>query len=191
MLQNGSFRRLADTIPLDIRVGQDYRMRIELDGPTIRTYVDGELVDERSDPTFASGTVGFREASNEVGEFDDIRVIDAAGGELLSDDFSGGLERWDNDGQAEYLVLDLRRDAQVYVAFDQRGAPENADWWPAWLGDLGFTRTPLTVRTDDPSGTAMVLLRADLSAGRHVLGPNSAPTSQSSSYFTIVGESAD
>jgi alpha-L-fucosidase len=188
VLQNGSFRRLANTIPLDIQVGQDYRMRIELDGPTISTYVDGELVDERTDTTFASGTVGFREASNEVGEFDEVRVTDSAGVELLSDDFSGGLDVWANDSQAEYLVLELQRATRLYVAFDQRGAPENGAWWPSWLDDLGFARTPLTVRTDDPSGTTMVLLRADLPAGRHVLGPNSATTSQSSSYFTIVTE---
>jgi alpha-L-fucosidase len=189
ILENGSFRKLTNTIPLPVTAGQDYRVRMELDGATIRTFVDGELVDERVDTTFSSGTVGFREASNEVGEFDDVLVTDAAtGATLLADDFSAGLSQWDNDTMAEYLVLDLARDARVWVAFDQRGAPEAGNWWPSWLGELGFQRTELTVRTNDPSGTTMVVLTADLPAGRVALGPNAATSSQATSYFTIVAE---
>lgn len=186
ILENGRFRRLTDTIPLDVTAGRDHRLRIEVNGSTITTYVDGELVDERVDETFGSGTVGFREASNEVGEFDDLVVTDSDGGTLLLDDFSAGLDQWANDSQSEYLVLDLARDANVYVAFDQRGAPEHADWWPGWLDRGGFTRTAQIIRTSDPSGTEMVVFKARLAAGRHVLGPNSASTSQSASYFTIV-----
>ena len=188
VLENGKFRKLTDTIPVDVEAGKDYRLRVELSGSTIRTYVDGALVDERTDSTFADGTVGFREASNEVADFDDIRVTGADGNELLSDDFSAGLGKWANDTQSDYLVLDLARDAEVYVAFDERGAPEKGDWWPGWLDELGFERTSETVRTNEPSGSAMVLLKAELPAGRHALGPNSATTSQSTSYFTVVRE---
>ena len=112
----------------------------------------------------------------------------ADGTELLSDDFSAGLGEWDNDSQSDYLVLDLARDAEVYVAFDERGAPEKGAWWPGWLDELGFERTSETVRTNEPSGSAMVLLKAALPAGRHALGPNSATTSASTSYFTVVRE---
>lgn len=188
ILENGRFRKLTNTIPMEVAAGHDYRLRIELAGSTIRTYVDGQLVDERIDDTFASGTIGFREASNEVGEFDDVVVTDADGTELLSDHFSAGLDQWANDSQAEYLVLDLARAANVYVAFDQRGAPENGDWWPGWLEQRGFTRTSQTLRTSEPSASDMVLFKARWAAGRHVLGPNSATTGQSTSYFTIVQE---
>jgi len=115
-------------------------------------------------------------------------VTGADGTELLSDDFSAGLGEWDNDSQSDYLVLDLARDAEVYVAFDERGAPEKGAWWPGWLDELGFERTSETVRTNEPSGSAMVLLKAALPAGRHALGPNSATTSASTSYFTVVRE---
>jgi hypothetical protein len=83
----------------------------------------------------------------------------------------------------DYLVFDLKRDATVYVAADARGAPEAADWWPGWLDAAGFTRTGMTIRTDD---TTFAVLSAELPTGRVTLGPNSAPTDSSSSYFTIV-----
>lgn len=95
VLVDGDFTRLATT-PMDVEAGTDYRVRVELEGSTIRTFVDGELVDERTDTTHDTGTVGFREASNEVGEFDDVQV--STGEEtLLEDDFSGGLDQWANE----------------------------------------------------------------------------------------------
>ncbi|WP_206515666.1 family 78 glycoside hydrolase catalytic domain [Georgenia faecalis] len=95
VLVDGAFTRLA-TVPLTVVNGQDYRLRIELAGPLIRTFVDGTLVDERTDTRFAAGTVGFREASNEVGQFDDVRVTAPDGAVLLADDFSGTLAAWEN-----------------------------------------------------------------------------------------------
>ncbi|WP_158303070.1 alpha-L-fucosidase [Prauserella endophytica] len=188
LLRDGTFTRLAGTIPLDVVAGRDYRVRMELRGSLIRTFVDGQLVDEREDGTFAAGTVGFREAANETAEFDDVRVTDPGGQVLLADDFSAGTGQWDNDAFADYLVLDLRRDATVYVAFDERGAPERADWWPDWLAELGFERTGLTVGTDDPGGSRLVVHRAELPAGRIALGPNGATSGSSSSYVTFVTE---
>jgi alpha-L-fucosidase len=188
VLRDGTFSRLDETIPLDVSTGTDYHVRMELRGSTIRTFVDGTLVDERVDTTFSQGTVGFREASNEIAEFDDVRVVGEAGDVLLADDFSGGLDQWANDSQADYLAFDLTRDASVYLAFDERGGPDRGDWWPSWLDELGFERTDMIVRTDDPSGPRMVVFRADIPAGRVVLGPNSATSDSSSSYLTIVGE---
>ncbi len=186
LLRDGSYTKLTDTIPLDVVTGRDYRVRTELAGSTIRTFVDGVLVDERTDDTFPAGTVGFREAGNEVGEFDDVSVRDASGSVLLTDTFDDGAGQWANDAFADYLVLDLTRPATVYVAFDERGAPEAGAWWPSWLRD--FTRTDLVVRTNDPSGTGLVVLAAEFPAGRVVLGPNSATSGQSSSYLTVVTE---
>ena len=95
---NGSFTRLT-TIPMTVVAGTDYHVRMELSGSTIRTFVDDTLVDERTDDRFAAGTVGFREASNEVGEFDDVKVT-AGGPALLTDDFSGDLSQWQNTSTA-------------------------------------------------------------------------------------------
>ena len=42
-----------------------------------------------------AGTIGFREASGEVAEFDDVRVTSLDGSTVLfEEDFSGGLEQW-------------------------------------------------------------------------------------------------
>jgi len=189
LLKDGSYSRLAGTIPLTVATGNDYRVRMELSGPVIRTFVDGRLVDERTDSTFAAGTVGFREASNEVAEFDDVLVSDPQGQPLLSDDFSGTLDQWANDSMADYLVFDLKRDATTYVAFDERGAPEQRGWWPDWLARSGFERTDLTIATSDPANR-LVVFRKHTPAGRVTLGPNAATTSGSSSYITVVVEEA-
>lgn len=93
--QNGSSDRL-DEIETEIEAGQDYRLRIEIEGEQITTYLDGELIDEREDDTFTSGTIGFREASNEIGEFADVMVTDSDGEGLVEDDFSDGLDAWDH-----------------------------------------------------------------------------------------------
>ncbi|TDD65089.1 alpha-L-rhamnosidase [Jiangella aurantiaca] len=60
----------------------------------MRTYVDGVLVDERQDTSFAAGGVGLREASNEIGEFDDVVVTTPDGTVAFADDFSGDLSTW-------------------------------------------------------------------------------------------------
>jgi len=51
-----------------------YRIRIEVAGATIETYVKGVLVDVTVDDTFTQGCVGFREGGGgEQGGFADLR----------------------------------------------------------------------------------------------------------------------
>lgn len=64
-------------------------VEIETRGTSIRTRVDGKLVDERIDNTFATGTVGFRADSKEVSSIDEICVTDASGKVLLNESFNG------------------------------------------------------------------------------------------------------
>jgi alpha-L-rhamnosidase len=64
-----------------------HRIEIETRGATIRTRIDGTLVDERSDATFAAGTVGFRADSKEQATVDSVTVTDATGKSLLSETF--------------------------------------------------------------------------------------------------------
>ncbi|MGH1564201.1 family 78 glycoside hydrolase catalytic domain [Mumia sp. DW29H23] len=92
--RNGSHTVLA-TVPVTIVAGQDYRLKIVVAGSTITTFVDGVQVDQRTDTTHTTGGVGFREASNESAEFDDVTVTAADGTVLLTDDFSGDLAKWD------------------------------------------------------------------------------------------------
>ena len=79
---------LRPTIP-EADEHKPHHVEIEARGPRIRTRIDGKLVDERVDTTFASGTIGFRASTGERATVDNLLLTDAAGNVLLKDDFSG------------------------------------------------------------------------------------------------------
>ena len=54
-------------LPFPIADGRTYRIRQELQGATIRTFIDGTLVDTTTDATYARGTIGLRETTGESG----------------------------------------------------------------------------------------------------------------------------
>lgn len=96
---NGSFPTDARrSVAHDIDPGVTYELSIRVQGQTFETSIDGEVVDTWTDPSpqgSRAGTIGFREASGEVGEFDDVRVTSLDGSEVLfEEDFSGGLDQW-------------------------------------------------------------------------------------------------
>ena len=77
-----------------------YRIRIEVSGPTIRTYVKGVLVDVTVDDAVRQGGIGFRESDHEQGGFAKLKVTSTAGQILFQDDFTGGLQQWSNTENA-------------------------------------------------------------------------------------------
>jgi alpha-L-rhamnosidase len=96
---NGAFPTDARrTIPYVIDPGVTYELSVRVEGRTFQTSIDGQVVDTWTDPSDTGsirGTIGLREASGEVGEFDDIRVTSLDGGtQLFQEDFSGGTEQW-------------------------------------------------------------------------------------------------
>jgi hypothetical protein len=103
--ENGAYRVVA-RIPAGVTVenGETYRIATEVEGSTLRLFLDGRQVGEVQDPAFgalAAGRAGFRSdgAGGERARIDDLRIT--AGGEtLFADDFS----------DAE---LEARYDAQV------------------------------------------------------------------------------
>lgn len=66
-----------------------HHVEIETRGAQIRTRIDGKLVDERTDATFAAGTIGFRADAKEHSAIGHLIVTDAHGAVLLKDDFNG------------------------------------------------------------------------------------------------------
>ena len=86
------------TIPHVIDPNVTYDLSIRVEGQTFQTSIDGAVVDTWTDPSptgFTAGTIGFREASGEVADFDDVRVTSLDGSTVLfEDDFSGGLDKW-------------------------------------------------------------------------------------------------
>jgi alpha-L-rhamnosidase len=85
---NGNFSVL-DEVPLDsdLTTGTDYRLRIEIDGSTVRTYLDDVLVATTEDVVFTSGTVGFRTGNFERNRWEHLTVTAADGTVLYDNDF--------------------------------------------------------------------------------------------------------
>jgi hypothetical protein len=92
---DGKTTLLGAVIPIDPAPGNTYHLRVEAVGDRIRTFLDGRLVDERTDATFARGHAGINLGGSDVGEYDDYSVSTPEGRELFRDDFSGDLSAWD------------------------------------------------------------------------------------------------
>ncbi|MFI6822114.1 Hsp70 family protein [Micromonospora sp. NPDC050187] len=87
---------------------------------------------------------------------------------------------------ADYLVFDVKHNATVYVAMDSRGAPDVDNWWPAWLGQQGFARTGMTIKSTDKDQPGFVVFAKQVPAGRVTLGPNGSTTVYSTGYITLL-----
>ncbi|WP_114561430.1 hypothetical protein, partial [Desertihabitans aurantiacus] len=92
---DGAPRVTVVPLGFDVVAGETYRVETVVEGDTFTTSVNGRVVDTTTDTTFASGGVGFRQAGGESAYYDDVRVVDADGRQLLAEDFSGGLGQWD------------------------------------------------------------------------------------------------
>ncbi|WP_129710808.1 glycosyl hydrolase family 95 catalytic domain-containing protein [Haloactinopolyspora alba] len=92
---DGDMTRIGQVNPITPAAGNEYELRIEAVGDRIRTYLDGELVDDRRDDTFATGRAGIRLDGSEIGEYDRFTVTTPDGETLFDDDFSGDLSAWD------------------------------------------------------------------------------------------------
>ena len=99
-------------VPLDIAVTPDtwYHVETTVNGNTITTSINGDIVDTTTDETYRAGKVGFREAGPESARFDNVVVTAADGTQLLADDFSGTLAAWDPPnagGYPSFVGLDV------------------------------------------------------------------------------------
>ncbi|WP_370614580.1 family 78 glycoside hydrolase catalytic domain [Mumia qirimensis] len=85
---NGAFTVLK-TVPLPLALARDtdYRLKLEVNGETITTSIDGTVVDTTTDPTFASGAIGFRTGGSERSAWDDMSVTAADGTVLYQSAF--------------------------------------------------------------------------------------------------------
>ncbi|MFY1669786.1 family 78 glycoside hydrolase catalytic domain [Plantactinospora sp. WMMB334] len=89
--RNGGYTVLADRpLPEPVPVGTPLRLRVDLAGPTIRTYLGDVLVDTTVDGTYTAGSIGFRNGSTEAQRFHSATFTDPAGVVLVDEDFSTG-----------------------------------------------------------------------------------------------------
>ena len=65
-------------IPMEFKKGTTYAVKIELAGSTIRTSIDGKLIDTTEDNSFGSGKVGFWQKGDQTASFDHLVVEPAS-----------------------------------------------------------------------------------------------------------------
>lgn len=90
--RNGGYSVLPATpFPAGFDFGAEHDYAITVEGTTITTRVDGAVLDQRTDATFAGpGIVGFRTSGAETGLVHDVTVTSAGGEVLVDTDFPAG-----------------------------------------------------------------------------------------------------
>ncbi len=139
-----SDRRLAAPLTDGVRYG----LKVAVHGSAITTSLDGVVIDETRDETFATGRVGFYTPKEKWPLFDGIRVADGKGRTLFADDFSGDLSKWQFARTLSFVADGAKRDRLVWsgdLYFAQRSA-YYAFSKPTYLRDslkmLAFNQTP-------------------------------------------------
>ncbi|WP_161557849.1 glycosylhydrolase-like jelly roll fold domain-containing protein [Micromonospora sicca] len=76
-------------LPFNVVSGRSYHVETRVEGDHVVTSIDGMVVDETTDATYAHGTIGFREATtqHESATFDNLRVTAPDGTTLHSQTF--------------------------------------------------------------------------------------------------------
>lgn len=83
--------RLTPLFPKGLDWTKEHVLRVTARGASIRTFLDGVKVDERTDTTFVAGTVGIRCSAGEEAFVSEVSVKDASGATLLFDRFRGHI----------------------------------------------------------------------------------------------------
>ncbi len=115
---NASAPEVLKTVPLgvDIENGADarfYDIRLSVQGPTIKTYLDGDLIDTSVNGTFNAGGFGFRTGGSESFVIDDVRMSDGKGVSVYENDFS--VTEFNDFGCGEF------RDGALFIPNGLRG----------------------------------------------------------------------
>ena len=71
-------------------VGERNQVRVTISGSEITTVINGETVDNRTDNTHTSGTVGFRQYGSERAAYDTVHITTSDGTTLFKDAFADG-----------------------------------------------------------------------------------------------------
>jgi len=128
--------------------GQRYALAIEARGSDLVVGLDGVSILQARDEAFCRGRVGFYTPKEWWPLFASVRVRDASGRELLSDDFCGDLGQWQFARTLSYVADGAKRDRLVWsgdLYFAQRSA-YYAFSEPTFMRDslrmLAFNQTP-------------------------------------------------
>ena len=91
---NGTYSQLkAVRLPMTIGLNTKHHARSTSSGSTIRTFIDGVLVDTTIDTRNPNGSIGFRHGNTESARFDNVKVTSTAGATLYTNDFDAAAHR--------------------------------------------------------------------------------------------------
>ncbi|WP_433187630.1 family 78 glycoside hydrolase catalytic domain [Actinoallomurus sp. CA-150999] len=176
---NGSFSHLGPDVDVSQVITQEnvnkqHHLRIQADGATMSTSIDGTAVNSLTDATFTKGTIGFRVGdSSEDSLYDNLTVHGVEG--TFSDDFSTSpdpafSQTTITDGQLEPgggIVL-LDRDPGAPMLRDAFTLGKTVRRARAYVDGLGFYELHINGRK----------------VGDNVLSPASTPYQQRDPYKT-------
>jgi alpha-L-rhamnosidase len=155
---NNSFSAFTD-IPFGIEnAGDAFHVKLVIDGNTISSYVNDELLDVMTLSNFSSGRIGFRQSGAEVGLFDNIvvtKIVDTAEVTPDSKDF-GRLPE-------DYAAADLTPQTFTF-AYNGSGALKTLS--AALDADSDFALAG-TLTQSGNMGAVSVVPKAGLAAGDH------------------------
>lgn len=129
-----------------LAVGTQVEVRIEAIASTIRTYVNGVLVNTLVDSMFPRGGIGVRTGNSESGTLASLSLADSNGAVLLKTDFNDG-DRTISCGTVTSGAL------KVPKASDCLNSGQNADW--VFLRkDVTLSKKPIAWATAYATGTS-------------------------------------
>lgn len=92
VFRNGGLARLLPPVKIGaFDAPKEHVLKIEARGTTIRTVLDGKVIDTRTNATFAAGTIGVRTSTKESARVSAVRVTAPDGRVLLEDHFRGHI----------------------------------------------------------------------------------------------------
>lgn len=181
----------ANACGVSIEADKSYHLKISAAGTTLKVWIDGTLVVERTDfLENACGTFGVRCGNSESGYLEDLKVTGADGKVYLQHDFSDGtVSPFGNGGTIENGKLTVGKGNKLYHVAEY---PPNPGQWTdyvvecdfqvstAALGfivrkkDLSTTQNGFMVQVSAGSGASQVVKIQQLSVGTGISKPVSA-----------------
>ncbi|MEI5672144.1 MULTISPECIES: family 78 glycoside hydrolase catalytic domain [unclassified Nocardioides] len=104
LLQGGTLPNTSGarvTFPATVAVDTTYHLTVRVVGDTITYLLDGTELGQVTRTNWATGTVGFRTASGETADYDNLVVTGPDDETLFSEDFSSDLAKWERSAGQE------------------------------------------------------------------------------------------
>ncbi len=179
VFQGGSFVLEVVPLPFNLQTETTYRVSIEAIGNTIRTFIDGELIDQTEDNSFDRGTVGFRHGNFEQATYANLEVLSTDGVVLLHSDLIA-----ENPFPCGSLTADgLRLGRGERCLFSPSSEDSDPDDFPRSGNDWALLRTDFEVPAEpiayatlyatglSPEPAAQHVYRAELNGEFVGIGP--------------------